>query len=47
MRTRFNEAGIGELIALIVLVVAIILIITEGNTHVLDLIAALAVARLT
>lgn len=39
--------SIGALIALVVLVVAIILIIVNGNTHTLDLIAALAVARLT
>jgi hypothetical protein len=38
---------LGALIALIVLVVAIVLIVAHGNTYALDLIAALAVARLT
>lgn len=39
--------SLGFLIALIVLVVAVVLIVADGNTHALDLIAALAVARMT
>lgn len=39
--------SIGAIIALIVLVIAIVLIVAHGNTWALDLIAALAVARLT
>lgn len=38
---------LGALIALVVLVVVIVLIVVDGNTYTRDLIAALAVARLT
>lgn len=47
MQPALAPFSLGFLIALIVLVVAIIFILVDGNTHALDLIAALAVARMT
>lgn len=47
MQANLAPFGIGFLIALIVLVIAVGLILVHGNTYALDLIAALAVARMT
>jgi hypothetical protein len=47
MNVAMPAWSLGALIALIVLVVAIVLIFVHGNTYTLDLVAALAVARLT